>query len=175
MHEIILIESIQQKIYLIRGMKVMLDSNLAGLYGVSTKVLNQTVKRNIHRFPSDFMFQLRTEEHEALRSQFVTLKEGRGRHRKYLPFAFTEQGVAMLSSVLNSERAIQVNIAIMRTFVNLRKTLLTHRAFARRLNQLEKKTEEHDEKIYTIFEAINSLMAPPEKKKREIGFKRERD
>jgi phage regulator Rha-like protein len=169
----IIIESIQQKIYLIRRQKVMLDSDLAELYGVSTKVLNQAVKRNAKRFPSDFMIQLKSSEYESLRSQFVTLKQGRGRHRKYLPYVFTEQGVAMLSSVLNSEQAIQVNIAIMRVFVQLRKTLLTHKVFARKLSTLEKRIEKQDEKIYSIFEAINSLMAPPGKKQRKIGFKRE--
>ena len=152
----------------------MLDSDLAELYGVSTKVLNQAVKRNVKRFPSDFMFQLKADEYESLRSQIVTLKQGRGRHRKYLPNVFTEQGVAMLSSVLNSEQAIQVNIAIMRVFVHLRKTLLTHKAFARKLSTLEKKIETQDEKIYTVFEAINNLMSPLEKKKRKIGFNREK-
>ncbi len=175
MTEIIIIESIQQKIYLIRRHKVMLDSYLAELYGVSTKVLNQAVKRNAKRFPSDFMFQLKANEYESLRSQFVTLKQGRGGHRKYLPYVFTEQGVAMLSSVLNSEQAIQVNIAIIRVFVLLRKTLLTNKAFAKKLSTLEKRIEAQDEKIYTIFEAINSLMAPPEKKQRRIGFKREKE
>ena len=173
MAEVIVIESIQQKIYLIRRHKVMLDSDLAELYGVTTKVLNQAVKRNAKRFPSDFMFQLKSSEYESLRSQFVTLKQSRGRHRKYLPYVFTEQGVAMLSSVLNSEQAIQVNIAIMRVFVQLRKTLLTHKVFARKLSTLEKRIEKQDEKIYSIFKAINSLMAPPRKKQRKIGFKRE--
>lgn len=175
MTEIMIIESIQQKIYLIRRQKVMLDSDLADLYDVSTKVLNQSVKRNLRRFPSDFMFQLNAEEYESLRSQFVTLKQGRGRHRKYLPYVFTEQGIAMLSSILNSEQAIQVNIAIMRVFVQLRKTLLTHKTFARKLSTLEKRIEAQDEKIYTIFEAINNLMAPVEKKQRRIGFKREKE
>lgn len=175
MTEIIIIESIQQKIYLIRRQKVMLDSDLAELYGVSTKVLNQAIKRNAKRFPSDFMFQLKAEEYDSLRSQFVTLKQGRGRHRKYLPYVFTEQGVAMLSSVLNSEQAIQVNIAIIRVFVHLRKILLTHKAFSKKLSTLEKRIEAQDEKIYTIFEAINSLMAPTEKKQSKIGFKREKE
>ncbi len=175
MTEIIIIESIQQKIYLIRRHKVMLDSYLAEFYGVSTKVLYQAVKRNAKRFPSDFMFQLKANEYESLRSQFVTLKQGRGGHRKYLPYVFTEQGVAMLSSVLNSEQAIQVNIAIIRVFVLLRKTLLTNKAFAKKLSTLEKRIEAQDEKIYTIYEAINSRMAPPEKKLRRIGFKREKE
>ncbi len=111
---IIPLEVIERKIYLIRGHKVMLDSDLAELYGVPVKVLNQAVRRNISRFPEDFMFQLTKEEYDSLRSQFVTLNTGRGKHRKYLPYVFTEQGVAMLSSVLRSERAIQVNIAIMK-------------------------------------------------------------
>lgn len=173
MNEIILIESVQQKIYLIRRQKVMLDADLAELYGVTAKRLNEQVKRNLKRFPLDFMFQLNEDEYRSLRSQIATLKHGRGRHRKYLPYAFTEQGISMLSSVLNSEQAIQVNIAIMRTFVNIRKTLLTHKAFASKLRQLEKKNAEQDEKIYTIFEAIKSLMEVPEKKKRKIGFRRE--
>jgi phage regulator Rha-like protein len=175
MTEIVIIESIQKKIYLIQRQKVMLDSDLAELYGVSTKVLNQAVKRNVKRFPSDFMFQLKADEYGSLRSQIVTLKPGRGRHRKYFPYVFTEQGVAMLSSVLKSEQAIQVNIAIMRVFVHIRKTLLTHKTFARKLSALEKKIEKQDEKIYTIFEAINSLMNPAGKKRRKIGFKREKE
>ncbi len=133
MNEIDVIESIKQKIFLIRSQKVMLDTDLAGLYDVTAKRLNEQVKRNLKRFPIDFMFQLNEDEYKSLRSQIATLKHGRGRHRKYLPYVFTEQGISMLSSVLNSEQAIQVNIAIMRTFVNIRKTLLTHKAFASKL------------------------------------------
>ena len=161
-------EIIEQKIFLIRGQKVMLDSDLALLYGVSIKRLNEQVRRNCRRFPADFMFQLTKEESEVLRSQFATLEKGRGQHRKYLPYAFTEQGVAMLSSVLNSERAISVNIEIMRAFVRLRQLLSTHKDLARKLEELEKK---YDEQFAVVFRAIRELMTPPEPpKKRPIGF-----
>jgi hypothetical protein len=145
----------------------MLDSDLAELYGVPTKVFNQAVKRNRDRFPSDFMFQLTDEEFDALRSQIVTLKAGRGRHRKYVPFAFTEQGVAMLSSVLRSKRAVQVNIEIMRAFVRLRQILGSNAQLARKLDALEKK---YDAQFKVVFDAIRQLMAPPEPSKRKIGF-----
>jgi len=146
----------------------MLDKDLAGLYEVSTSVLNQAVKRNKERFPKDFMFQLTKKEGKLLRSQFVILKQGE--HIKYLPYAFTEQGVAMLSGVLQSKRAIIVNVAIMRAFVKLRKTLSAHRELAHKLNQLEHKIEKHDEEIQSIFKAIRQLMLPPEKSKSKIGF-----
>lgn len=146
----------------------MLDADLAELYGVSTKVLNQAVKRNAARFPNDFMFQLTGDEAAALRSQIVTLKAGRGQHRKYRPYVFTEQGVAMLSSVLHSERAIQVNIAIMRAFVRLREMIGSNKVLARRLNELEKK---YDAQFRVVFDAIRELMAEPESKPRRIGFK----
>ena len=158
---------VEQKIYMIRGHKVMLDSDLAELYGVPTKVLLQAVKRNAARFPSDFMFQLNNQEVLALRSQIVTLKKGRGQHRKYIPYVFTEQGVAMLSSVLKSERAIQVNIAIMRSFVKIREMLSAHKDLARKLEEMEKK---YDAQFRVVFEAIRQLMKPPEKAKRKIGF-----
>ena len=146
----------------------MLSQHLAELYEVEPKILNQAVKRNLERFPEDFMFQLTHEEDALLRSQFVTLKTGRGQHAKYLPYAFTEQGVAMLSSVLRSERAIQVNIEIMRTFVRLRQMLASNVELARKLNALEKK---YDVRFKAVFEAIHELMAPPvSKKKRPIGF-----
>lgn len=170
-------EVIENKIYLIRGHKVMLSMDLALLYGVPAKRLNEQVKRNIVRFPEDFMFQLTMEEvlkfqHTCSRSQIATLK--RGQNIKYLPYAFTEQGVAMLSSVLNSERAIQVNIAIMRAFVKLKNILSTHKELAYKLNELERKIERHDEDIKTIFEAIRQLMSPPpEKPKRRIGFRQD--
>jgi hypothetical protein len=147
---------------------VLLDSDLAVLYGVATKALNQAVKRNSARFPEDFMFQLTADESKSLRSQFVTLK--RGRHLKYRPYAFTEQGVAMLSSVLNSERAVKVNIAIMRAFVKLRHILQTNRELAEQFAQLECHVGKHDEEIAAIIEAIRQLMAPPEKPRRQIGF-----
>ena len=165
----VLQERIERKILLIRGYKVMLDSDLAQLYGVTTKRLNEQVRRNIKRFPDDFMFQLTKKEYDSLRSHFATSKERRG-GRRYLPYSFTEQGVAMLSSVLNSERAIQVNIAIMRVFVKIRKILSTHKELAYKLSQLERKIEKHDEEIQAIFEAIRQLMIPPEKSKRQIGF-----
>ena len=161
-------DRIDQAILLIRRHRVMLDTDLAKLYGVSTKVLNQAVRRNATRFPADFMFQLKTEETTALRSQFVTLKTGRGQHRKYRPYVFTEQGVAMLSSVLHSERAIQVNIAIMRAFVQLRAMIGSNKGLARRLNDLEKK---YDSQFRVVFEAIRELMAEPESKVKRIGFK----
>jgi hypothetical protein len=146
----------------------MLDTDLAILYGVPTKRLNEQVRRNKKRFPFDFMFQLTPEEVERLRSQFVTLNAGRGQHRKYRPYVFTEQGVAMLSSVLHSERAIQVNIAIMRAFVQLREMIGSNKGLARRLNELEKK---YDSQFRVVFEAIRELMAEPDPKVRRIGFK----
>lgn len=161
-------ERIEQKIFLIRGEKVMLDKDLAELYGVPTKRLNEQVRRNIRRFPSDFMLQLTKEEADSLRSHFATLK--RGKHFKYLPYAFTEQGVAMLSSVLNSERAIDVNIAIMRAFVKLRQILSTHKELAYKLRELEGRIGYHDVEIQNIFKAIRQLMDKPKKPKRLIGF-----
>jgi len=148
----------------------MLDRDLAILYGVSTGNLNKAVKRNLGRFPPDFMFQLTPEESEALRFQFGSLR--RGQHFKYLPFAFTEQGVAMLSTVLHSDRAVQVNIAIMRAFVQLRRVLGSHVELARKLSELEKRIEGHDDAIRSLFEAIRQLMNPsiPQQPPREIGF-----
>jgi hypothetical protein len=152
-----------------RGQKVMLDRDLAALYGVETKSLNKAVRRNLDRFPADFMFQLTKEEADGLRFQFGTLK--RGQHSKYLPYAFTEQGVAMLSSVLRSQQAVQVNVAIMRAFVRLRETLSLHKERARKLAALEQKIEGHDTAIRSLFEAIRQLMAPPvPETKPEIGF-----
>lgn len=166
------IEVIERKILLIRGKKVMLDSDLAELYGVETFNLNKAVKRNIDRFPEDFMFQLTKEEADSLRFQIGMSKtKGRG-GRRYLPHAFTEQGVAMLSSVLNSERAVHVNIAVMRAFVKLREILSINKELAHKLAQLERKIEKHDEEIKLIFDAIRQLMAPSEPKHRRIGFLR---
>jgi len=161
-------ERIEKAILLIRGQKVMLDSDLAALYGVETRVLKQAVRRNRKRFPSDFMFELTKEENRSLRSQNVILEPGR--YSKYLPFAFTEQGVAMLSSILNSERAIEVNIAIMRVFVRLREMMATHKELAFKLIELEERLEGHDEQIQSIFEAIRQLMTPPEPARKKIGF-----
>lgn len=168
MKTLVPIELIASKIYLIRGIKVMLDRDLAELYGVETRSLIQGVKRNIERFPSDFMLQLTKEEFDSLRSQIV-ISKGKG-GRRYLPYVFSEQGVAMLSSVLKSKRAIEVNIAIMRAFVQLRRTLDSHSELARKLADLEKRFESHDEQIQAIFEAIRQLMAPPDKPKKKIGF-----
>ncbi len=166
--DIIPISRIAQSIQLLRGQKVMLDVDLAELYEVPVKTLNQAVKRNRTRFPSDFMFQITARERESLRSQIVTLK--RGEHRKYLPYAFTEQGVAMLSSVLRSERAVKVNIAIMRAFVQLREIMETNRELAQKFSDLEKRVGKHDSEIAAIIDAIRQLMAPPTKPDREIGF-----
>jgi hypothetical protein len=148
----------------------MHDADLAALYGVSVKRLNEQVRRNGRRFPADFMIRLTKDEHESLRSQIATLKTGRGEHRKYLPYAFTEQGVAMLSSVLNSARAIDVNIEIMRAFVRLRQLLSAHTELSRKLADLERKLGTHDGQIEAIFQAIRQLMTPPEPSKRRIGF-----
>ena len=167
-HGVIPVERITQSILLIRGQKVILDTDLAQLYEVETKTLNRAVKRNITRFPGDFMLQLTMEEAERLRYQTGTLKTGRGRHRKYRPYAFTEQGVAMLSSVLRSERAVRVNIEIMRAFVQLRQMLSSHADLARKLAALEKK---YDAQFKVVFDAIRELTAPPEPPmKRRIGF-----
>jgi len=168
MESLVPVEVIEGKILLIRGKKVMLDSDLAGLYGVTTKRLNEQVRRNRGRFPEDFMFQLNPKEFESLRSQFV-ISKGKG-GRRYPPYAFTEQGVAMLSSVLNSTRAIRVNITIMRVFIRLRQMTAGYRALAANLVELEERIQDHDVQIKDIFQAIRQLMIPPEKAKRKIGF-----
>ncbi len=160
-------DAIQQAIILLRGQKVILDRDLAALYGVPTKALKQAVKRNAGRFPDDFMFVLEAQEVATLRSQFVTSKPERRGGTQYAPMAFTEQGVAMLSSVLNSERAIHVNIAIMRAFVQLRRLLETHADLARELAALEQK---YDAQFQAVFDAIRQLMAPPEPPRKQIGF-----
>ena len=162
------IESIVSKILMFRGEKVLLDHDLAELYGVETKQLKRAVRRHISRFPQDFMFQLTKEEYDSLRCPFGTLK--RGEHSKYLPMVFTEQGVAMLSSVLNSNRSIEVNIAIMRAFVQLRKMIASNNKLAQKLAELEQHLESHDEQIQAIFEAIRQLMTPPAKPRKKIGF-----
>jgi hypothetical protein len=165
---VIPVERIEKAILLVRGQKVMLDRDLAELYGVTTGNLNKAVKRNLDRFPQDFMFQLRQEEYESLRFQFGILE--RGWHSKYQPYAFTEQGVAMLSSVLHSKRAVQVNIEIMRVFVRLREMMATHKEPAYKLKELEERLEGHDEQIQKIFEAIRRLMTSPEPPRKKIGF-----
>jgi phage regulator Rha-like protein len=170
MKAIIPVEMIEKKILLIRGEKVMLDADLAELYGVETKILVRAVKRNVDRFPSDFMIQLNKEEFENLRFQFGTSSRWGG--RRYLPYAFTEQGVAMLSSVLNSDRAIKVNIEIMRAFVSLRQMLASNKELAKRFDELEKK---YDSQFKVVFDAIRQLMIPPEPKRKRIGFLREKE
>ncbi len=162
-------ERIERKIYLMRSQKVMLDSDLAELYGVETKILNKAVKRNQDRFPDDFMFRLNNQEVARLRFQNGTSKTGRGGSR-YSPYAFTEQGVAMLSGVLNSPRAVKVNIEIMRAFVRLRGMLASHTELRRKLAELESHLKNHDQQIQAIFEAIRQLMAKPEPPRRRIGF-----
>jgi len=166
MTKIVPIESIVSKIILLRGEKVLLDRDLAELYGVETKVLKQAVRRNIRRFPSDFMFEVSKEEFADWRSQFVTSNSDKMGLR-YRPMAFTEQGVAMLSGVLKSERAIEVNIAIMRAFVKLRQMLASNAQLARKLEEMEMK---YDERFRIVFEAIEQLMAPPERPRKKIGF-----
>ena len=166
---IITSEVIISKIYLIRNQKVMIDSDLAELYGVDTKVLNQAVKRNIERFPEDFMIQLTSKEFENLKSQFVTSSWG---GRRTLPYVFTEQGVAMLSSVLKSETAILVNIQIIRIFTKMREIILTNKEIIKALEQIEKKIVSHDNDIQIIFNYLRELINPPEKPRKEIGFKR---
>lgn len=158
-------EIVESKIYFIRGKKVMLDSDLAFLYQVETKTLNQAIKRNKLRFPSDFCFQLNELEARNLRSQFVTL--GWGTYKKYPPYAFTEQGVAMLSSVLRSERAIQVNIQIMRTFTKIREMLATNKELREKIEKLE---EKYDKQFGVVFDAIRKLITEEEKPRNEIGF-----
>ncbi|MFL6501390.1 MAG: ORF6N domain-containing protein [Candidatus Udaeobacter sp.] len=165
--EMIPIQRIAHLIFVFREQKVMLDSHLADLYGVSTGHLNRAVKRNIARFPSDFMFRLTAEELTNLKCQIGISSWG---GRRALPYVFTEQGVAMLSSVLQSERAVKINITIMRAFVKLRETVETNRELARQFFELEQRVGKHDEEIAAIMEAIRQLMTPPEKPRRQIGF-----
>ena len=164
MSTLVPVEVIEKHILVLRNQKVILDKDLSQLYGVPTKVLIQAVKRSLKRFPPDFMFQLNGDEFEILRSQIVTSSWG---GRRYFPYAFTEQGIAMLSSVLNSERAIAVNIEIMRSFVRLREMVASHKELAKKLQELEKK---YDAQFKVVFDAIHTLLEPPKKPKRRIGF-----
>jgi DNA-binding transcriptional MerR regulator len=167
--------AIEKRIFVIRERQVMLDEDLADLYGVETKRLVEQVKRNLERFPEDFMFQLDRDETAALRSQIATSSSGRG-GRRYAPYVFTEQGVAMLSSVLRSKRAIAVNIEIMRTFVELRRVASSYAAIEERLAQVERGMGEHDEQLQQIFAALRQLISPPAQPKRPVGFRvREED
>lgn len=169
------VDAIAGHIVTLRGQRVILDADLATLYGVETKRLNEQVRRNSERFPADFMFALDQDEWEALRSQFATLKSGRGQHRKYLPYVFTEHGAIMAATVLNSPRAVEVSIYVVRAFVQLRELLAGHKELAKRLDELEARMERklltHDQAIAGILDAIRQLMAPPPApKKRPIGF-----
>ncbi|HSS15416.1 MAG TPA: ORF6N domain-containing protein [Candidatus Dormibacteraeota bacterium] len=182
--EIIPAEQIALRIRHFRGEKVLLDFDLAALYDVETRILNQAVRRNADRFPADFMFQLTSEEaeklsqvvtpsvagHDVSNSSQIVMSSGKHRGKRYRPYAFTEQGVAMLSSVLNSQSAVKMNIAIMRAFVQLRRALEANRELARKFSELERRIDKHDSEIAAILEAIRQLMAPPAKPQREIGF-----
>jgi hypothetical protein len=176
--QVVATPAIEKRIFVFRERQVMLDEDLADLYGVETKVLVQQVKRNAKRFPADFMFQLTKAEAEALRSQFVTSNEGRG-GRRYAPYVFTEQGVAMLSGVLRSDRAIRVNIEIMRAFVELRRVAGSFQELQKRLDQMEldigARLSEHDEQLEQIFKVLHRLITPPEKPKRKVGFRAPED
>lgn len=168
MKDLIPQETIEQRIFLIRNQKVMIDRDLAELYGVETKHLNRQIKRNIQRFPEEFMFQLTIEERNQLVTichRFKTMK-----HSSSLPYAFTEHGVAMIASVLKSDRAVKISIHIIKAFVKLREILSSHKELANKLAQLERKIENHDEEIRLIFDAIRQLMAPPEPRQKQIGF-----
>ena len=162
-------EVLMEKIYVIRGMKVMLDKDLAELYGIETRRLKEQVRRNIDRFPKDFMFELTEQEHQHLKEQFS--KGSRGRHSKYPPFAFTEHGVLMLSSVLNSERATKVNIQIMRVYVSIREMMLTHKDFLLKMEQLEKRMAKQDEKIALVFKYLKKFIDVQDKPRNPVGYK----
>ena len=169
-HSLVRVDRVERSILVIRGIRVIIDEVLAAFYGVTTKRLNEQVKRNAERFPPDFVFRLTADEAEALRSQIATLKTGRGHHRKYRPYAFTEHGALMAASVLNSRKAIEMSVLVVRVFVKLRAVLAAHRELAARLNELERKLSRHGEQIIAIFDAIREIMEPPVKSKRRIGF-----
>ena len=162
-------QRIEQMIYFARGRKVMMDADLARIYGVTTARLNEQVKRNLERFPSDFMFQLTRQEFRVLMLQFATSKRGRGGRHK-LPYVFTEHGAIMLAAVLNSMVAVHASVQVVRAFVRLKQILASHLELARKLNELERKLEGHDETIRNLFEAIRQLLDPPVPKRRQIGF-----
>lgn len=162
------IETVVSRIYTVRNQRVMLDSDLAELYGVPTRVFNQAVKRNKERFPADFMFQLTENEHDSLRSQIVISNQRGG--RRYLPYAFTEHGTIMAATILNSQRAIEMSVFVVRAFIQLRDLLSSHKQLSSRLDDLERKLSSHDRDITMIINAIRNLMIPPSQKKRQIGF-----
>ena len=167
-------EVIAERIFIVRGQKVILDTDLAALYEVPTKQFNQAVKRNLAKFPADFMFALTAAEWEALRSQFVTLKNGRGQHRKYLPYVFTEHGAIMAATLLNSPRAVEVSVYVVRAFVQLREFLASNKDLARQLRvleqRIEKKLTNHDQAIADVVATLKQLMSPANTTKRRIGF-----
>ena len=166
-------EVIMNKIHLIRGQKIMIDKDLAELYGIETKVLKQAVRRNAKRFPEDFMFELNNIEFENWRSQIVTSNDSNKMGLRYAPFCFTEQGVTMLSCILNSERAILINIQIIRIFTKLREMIVAHKDILLKLEQLERKVTNHDENIQMIFKALKQLLNPAQPPRRRIGFRRD--
>ena len=164
------IAEIAQRIQLIRGQRVILDADLAAFYGETTKRFNQQVKRNLARFPGDFMFQLDQEEFSGLRLQIATLETGRGRHRKYAPYVFTEHGAIMAATLLNSPRATEISVHVVRAFVELRGMLATNRELASKLHLLERKVTKHDQSIGELIDAMRQLLAPPDPPRRPIGF-----
>jgi ORF6N domain-containing protein len=164
------LERIERHILLIGGRKVLLDTDLAALYGVTTKRFNEQVRRNSARFPEDFMFRLTAEQWRSLRSQVATLELGRGRHRKYLPWAFTEHGAIMAATILNSLRATQVSVFVVRAFVRLRELLASDAELARRLDKHERRLAAHDQVISNLVSTLDALLTPPEPKRRRIGF-----
>jgi hypothetical protein len=170
MKDLIVLPDVDQLIYTIRSRRVMLDSDLAKIYGVTTKRLNEQVRRNRTRFPEDFIFQLTPEEAASLRSQIATLRLAHGKHRKYLPYAFTEHGAVMLASVLNSPIAVAASIQIVRTFNRLRQLVTSHKELTAALTALERKVAGHDEHIQALFDAIHEIMEPPAAPRKEIGF-----
>jgi hypothetical protein len=170
MTQLVPVERVERLIHLVRGEKVLLDADLAMLYGVATGALNRAVKRNASRFPPDFMFQLTAGEAQILKCQIGISSSRHGGRRRSVPYAFTEEGVAMLSSVLRSERAAQVNVAIMRAFVSLRRMLAANDTLARKMAELERRLEGHDQAIKSLFDAIRELAAPAARPRREIGY-----
>lgn len=164
------IEDIAQRILIARGKRVLLDAYLAAFYGVTTKRFNEQGKRNQARFPADFMFQLNDHESTALRSQFATLKIGRGQHRKYLPYAFTEHGAIMAATILNSPRATEVSVHVVRAFIELRNLLAGNKDLAAKMKRLERTVDSHDQAIAGLIDSVRELLAPPEPKRRPIGF-----
>jgi hypothetical protein len=165
----IAVDALVARIHLVRGLRVMLDADLAELYGVSTKRFNQQIKRNIERFPADFMFRLTDKEQESLRLQIVTSKIGSG-GRRYHPFVFTEHGALMAATILHSPKAVEMSVFIVRAFVQLREMLSTHKELAAKLDELDRKVSGHDQAIAGLINAIRQLMAPPAQNKRSIGF-----